>query len=82
MSKMPPIDKIHQARYWLFAGAPAASRDYDSSEMVKILLMIVEGLPSIDPTYCHGTPENKAAWAAVGRVNQVSHCTLTPNGVK
>ena len=55
-----PEDLLH-ARYWLFAGAPAASRDHDAKFAVKVLIQLVEALPEHFDLYCYGKAENTIA---------------------
>jgi hypothetical protein len=57
---LPRIDRLLEARAWLFAGAPAASRDHDPVQSVRTLIELVEGLPGVLPVYCHATPEHRA----------------------
>jgi uncharacterized protein YqgQ len=58
---LPHPEDLLQARYWLFAGAPAASRDHDAKFAVKILINLVEALPAYFDLYCYGKPENTIA---------------------
>jgi len=58
---LPHPADIQDARSWLFQGAPAAHRDYDAAEMVKILIELVEALPAHHKVYCWGTHEHVLA---------------------
>jgi hypothetical protein len=58
---LPHPADIQEVRNWLFLGAPAAHRDYNAAEMVKILIELVEALPSHHKVYCWGTHEHVVA---------------------
>jgi hypothetical protein len=45
------------ARSWLFAGAPAASRDHDAKEAVATIVKLIEALPHYIKMYAFGSSE-------------------------
>ena len=56
MKELPPPSALLEARDWLGAGAPAASKHHDAKESVKTLLDLIAALPSRIELYCYGTP--------------------------
>jgi hypothetical protein len=58
---LPKVSDLLEARAWLQAGAPAASRHHDGVRAVTILYELIESLPEHIPMYCYGTEENRAA---------------------
>jgi hypothetical protein len=58
---LPTPCQLLRARDWLWAGAPAAARDYDAKEAVKTLCVLIDAMPALLPIYCYGTPENRKA---------------------
>ena len=52
---LPSTQALIDARSWLMAGAPAASRDHDAKEAVRTLFTICEALPEYFEQYCYGT---------------------------
>lgn len=56
MKTLPPPDELLEARDWLLAGAPAASKNHDAKQSVKILLTLINALPAYIELYKFGTP--------------------------
>lgn len=61
--KPPHPSDVVEARCWLLAGAPAASREHKAPEAVRTLLAVLDALPSLDSRYAFGSEEWKAAMA-------------------
>jgi hypothetical protein len=52
---LPSTRELIDARSWLMAGAPAASKDHDAKAAVRVLFTICEALPEYFEQYCYGT---------------------------
>lgn len=63
--KLPHPEHVLTARDWLRAGAPVNHPEYNSAECVKLLLELVEALPSYIPQYAWGSDEWKKAMAEI-----------------
>lgn len=61
MSELPHPQDVVEALTWLQLGAPAAHRNYNAPQMVKILINLVEALPAHHKVYCWGTHEHIVA---------------------
>lgn len=63
MRKPPTPRELLQAREWLRAGCPAASKKHDAAQCAIILYDLLEWLPTVRPEYAYGTPQWKE-WPA------------------
>jgi hypothetical protein len=57
---LPTWEELVRVTGWILQGCPAAHRDYDAREMVRLLHKLMEGLPEHIRIYCWGAPEWKA----------------------
>lgn len=62
MNDLPHPQDVVEAYSWLLQGAPGAHRNYSAPKMVKILIDLLDALPSHHKLYCHGTHENTVAY--------------------
>ena len=61
---LPPLPHPDELRYaldWLRAGAPVVARGVNPETALRILLQLLDNLPSYMPRYEYGSPEWKEA---------------------